>query len=122
MKTIKTLLIICLLLALCRNNSAAQYDARQLENNSIERLLLKQAIEFGDTISIYFDYDIIYLEPISNHRYIIQSEVSDYPIGVLNSEDTYSLLWWSQQYPITTMDVPHGNLYYQELIEQKVWE
>lgn len=76
------------------------------------------------TISIYYGYDIIHVTKVADYEYKIECEECLYPIGIFNIDDVESLMYWITLYPADreVHDSDSYNNYYQELIEEKIWE
>lgn len=67
--------------------------------------------------------DTIYITQIAKDYYIVESALCEYPIGVFDVSDVSTLLMWIEQYPPSTDDeLEHTQLYYQGLVQEKIWE
>lgn len=113
--------LFVLLLVLVSYWSTAQ--SKDIFVSSADSIELTRFINNVDTVSYYFDNDIITILPIcGSDMVIVVSEISAQPIGVFNYEDTRALLSWIISFPISKDDVKHAQFYYSDIVAEHIYE
>lgn len=114
--------------------STTQYDI--LNVNPISTIGLYEDLfskESTNITSTYYEYDIIHISKVNSNinnndiyaqEFKVECEGCLYPIGIFTISDIESLMYWITVYPPDeeVFKSQYHNRYYQDLIEEKIWE
>ena len=121
-----TVLTLIVLLVSCTPKHNTIDVLEKPSHQDIEKLM-DIAVETNvKSVSFYMENDIIHitlLEGISD--VIITSEIANYPIGIFNTHDAVNMIQWIYEYPLDKETATNGlytNIYYQDIIAEKIWE
>lgn len=116
-------LLILLSFVLFSCHDVIQYDNLYIDYKDIESK--EQFINGYNTVTVIFPNDTIRLNP-TNDGYVLYSymETEPFPIDWLYTSDAKSFIWWVAQYPLDISDshVENPNIYYRELLLEKIYE
>jgi hypothetical protein len=81
-----------------------------------------KSLMYRDTVSYEMENDIVTFIPVGDNEYKIVSEHALHPIGIFTEDDSVNLLAWITAYPLPADEVKYANLYYHEIISEKIWK
>lgn len=84
--------------------------------------IMCQSLMYRDTVTYEMENDLLTFIPIGDNEYKVVSERALYPIGIFTEDDSVNLLTWVNAYPLPSDQINYANLYYHEIISEKIWE
>jgi len=97
-------------------------DNIYIKINSVDDEIMSESLRYRDTVTYEMQNDLITFIPVGNNKYEVVSERAIHSIGIITENDAINLMRWIHAYPLPVDQIKYANLYYHEIISEKIWE
>lgn len=97
-------------------------DNLYIRTKEINLDVMCNSLMYRDTVTYEMEHDLLTFIPVGDNEYKVISERATHPIGIFTEDTSVSLLTWINAYPLPADEVKYANLYYHEIIAEKIWK